>query len=350
MFVKRPVAVTALSFTAAFCIYAGTSAFSGVTLLIISSVVFAAALVCSFVLRGRRRLASRYIALAAAGIVAASVFASAVYEPSLTEYSYLEGTNTKIAGEVGEELWSSKYRKCYSFDAESVGGEDVSFTAALITDKTLRPGETAEAKCTFSDAAASSSGSMAAYYRSKGITLAADCDYVLVTGKRDSLSVKILELNGKLSEKLGSKMSSASGGIASAVLLGDRSGITDPVRRDFSRIGISHLLAISGMHVSFLALALGWILKKIRLGRKAISAITVITMIFYMFLTGLSPSVVRASLLCCAAALIGMIGISYDGITMLSVCGAGMILVDPCVSSDPAMVLSYTACIGCFAA
>jgi len=350
MFVKRPVALTALSFTAAFCVFAGTGAVSGVTLLIISSALFALSLICSFALRGRYRLASRYIACVAAGIVASSVFAVAVYEPSLSEYTYLDGTTAKIEGEVKDKLWSSHGVFCYSFDVSYVDGEKEAFTVALIADKSLGTGDEVSAKCRLSDAKGMSSGYGKNYYISKGITLTADSDYVVVTGVSSSLSVKIRELNGMLSEKLRSGMSEESGAVADAVLLGNRGGIGDAVRRDFSRIGISHLLAISGMHVSFIALAVMWFFKKIRFGRKAVSVITILTMIFYMFLTGFTPSVVRASVVCCIMAFIGIVGKSYDGMTALSLCGVGMILADPYVASDPAMVLSFTACIGCFAA
>ena len=350
MFVKRPVALTALSFTAAFCVFAGTGAVSGVTLLMISSALFALSFVCSFALRGRYRLASRYVACVAAGIVAASVFAVAVYEPSLSEYAHLKGTTAKIEGEVGEKLWSSHSGSCYSLDVSFVDGEKESFTVALIADKSLDSGDTVSAKCRFSGAKGLSSGYGKNYYTSKGITLTADSDYVIVTGRSSSLSVKIRELNGMLSEKLRSGMSEESGAVADAVLLGNRGGIGDAARRDFSRIGISHLLAISGMHVSFIALAVMWFFKKIRVGKKAVSVIVILTMIFYMFLTGFTPSVVRASVVCCIMALVGIVGKSYDGMTALSLCGVGMILVDPYAASDPAMVLSFTACIGCFAA
>ncbi len=349
MFVKRPVAIAALSFTAMFCVHAGFMSVPGSVLTAVFLCVFAASLAVSYFAGGKVELASKYIALAAFGLAAAAMFSTYVFEPSLDRFSYLEGTETVMEGTVREELWSSFGNKCYVMEVTGVDGEEKSFNAALMTRSDLSYGDTVSSRFEIDRTFDGESGERA-YYLSRGITLSASSERVIVTGRDTSLKTSVRELNAALSEKLRSEMSLPSGAVADAVILGNRSALPDPVKRDFSRIGISHLIAISGMHVSFITAALGGFLRKLRVGRKIVSVIIILTMIFYMFLTGLSPSVVRAALVCCAASLISLLGVSYDGISALSVCGVGMIVADPYIAVSPAMVLSYTACLGCYAA
>lgn len=81
-----------------------------------------------------------------------------------------------------------------------------------------------------------------------------------------------------------------------AFLLGDTSFITDSVMESYRNNGISHLLAISGMHVSFLMGALQKLFQKIRIPGKFQLLLFFFFLAFYLFLVDFSPSVIRASL------------------------------------------------------
>lgn len=107
---------------------------------------------------------------------------------------------------------------------------------------------------------------------------------------RDHISVKLAErLHG-----------GSSTGIASALLLGDRRGLDTETKTAFRNAGISHALALSGMHVGivwsiicFLTAALRWNYRA-----KAFSLALSIAIIFiYAVITGLSPSVSRACIM-----------------------------------------------------
>ncbi len=84
-----------------------------------------------------------------------------------------------------------------------------------------------------------------------------------------------------------------------ALLLGDSSLIDKAARQVFSAAGVAHVLALSGLHVGFIALILWWLLfpldylrlKKLRLG------ITLAAIVMFAVFTGLSPSVVRATIM-----------------------------------------------------
>ncbi len=81
------------------------------------------------------------------------------------------------------------------------------------------------------------------------------------------------------------------------ILLGDRTGIEPEVRESFVVTGTMHVLAVSGLHVGVLAAALYVMLGLFRIPRTGAAAVTIVALIFYMVLTGLSPSVVRAGVM-----------------------------------------------------
>ena len=90
--------------------------------------------------------------------------------------------------------------------------------------------------------------------------------------------------------------------VLQALLLGDRSGISDTQREWFTQTGLMHLLAVSGMHVFLVGMVLYILLRpllmRFRLGWKHVelgrAALTVGALSLYMVLTGARPSVVRA--------------------------------------------------------
>lgn len=80
-----------------------------------------------------------------------------------------------------------------------------------------------------------------------------------------------------------------------AFLLGDNSYVSSDMKQIFQNIGINHLFAISGMHVSFLFFCINKILSYISSHKKINSIICIFLLLFYTFLTDFSPSVLRAT-------------------------------------------------------
>ena len=79
-------------------------------------------------------------------------------------------------------------------------------------------------------------------------------------------------------------------------ILGDKSYIKSNVKRSYQNNGISHLFAISGMHITLLIQIINILLKRLRLGEEKLFLITSFLLLLYLFLVGLSPSIVRGVL------------------------------------------------------
>lgn len=82
-----------------------------------------------------------------------------------------------------------------------------------------------------------------------------------------------------------------------AILLGDRDGISDEILDMFSRSNLSHILAISGLHITYVTLYIEKLLEKIVNSIKLRNMIIVIFLIVFMIFVGASPSAIRASIM-----------------------------------------------------
>ncbi len=136
-------------------------------------------------------------------------------------------------------------------------------------------------------------------------------------------------------------------GLAQALLLGIRSELPQPVKESFRTAGMSHLLAISGLHVGIvmaLTLAAGSALA----GRNNPGAILTAGLVVwaYAVLSGLDPPVVRAAIMGSLFLLQGLLGRGMRGLTALLLAATVMLLIDPHLFSSLSFQLSFTAMAG----
>jgi competence protein ComEC len=127
-------------------------------------------------------------------------------------------------------------------------------------------------------------------------------------------------------------------------------GITeevDPAQYDaFSRLGLTHVLAISGLHVAvvvFLILRLGALA---RLTRERAIDLAFVAMPVYMLLTGASPSAVRACVTAMIALALARRHQLKDGLHLLAAAALVMVVWDPLVVENVSFQLSFAVTAG----
>lgn len=131
-----------------------------------------------------------------------------------------------------------------------------------------------------------------------------------------------------------------------AFLLGDRTLLSSDVRMSFSRAGLSHIMAVSGLHVGFVLAPVWFLIQRLGMGaaqRVSGFAMLVGVMAGYAVLTGLSISVLRATLM---AVLFGAARLFHFPSTPLNIlCASAFMLlsVRPSDMLEPGFQLSYAA-------
>lgn len=134
-----------------------------------------------------------------------------------------------------------------------------------------------------------------------------------------------------------------------AMLLGDKSGLNQEMKKDFAKAGLSHILAISGLHIGivffFFHSLLGF-LRRFPGGKWVQTLLTLFILIVYAILTGCSPSVCRAVLMIGTVQLGQLIHQQSSGLNLLAGVGLLLILVDPKEMFALGFQLSFCAVAG----
>lgn len=133
--------------------------------------------------------------------------------------------------------------------------------------------------------------------------------------------------------------------LVKGILLGDKTADAD-MNESFRAAGVSHVLAISGLHVGIVSGCILLVLKKMRMAKTGQMIGVGLSLFFYMLLTGFSASIIRASLMTLAVLLGEMIGEEYDALSALSLAAVILLLINPVLLFTAGFQLSFTAMLG----
>ena len=154
------------------------------------------------------------------------------------------------------------------------------------------------------------------------------------------------ELRLRMKEVLAEGAGEESGAVLAAMMLGDKGSVSDESALNFSSAGLSHLLAISGLHVSLIGMGILVFLKKMSLNQYAACAVSVSFLIFYTVFTGAREATVRA-LIMFAVMAVGKCALrSYDPVSSLSAAGIIVLILRPSSLFLSGFQFSFAAAFG----
>ena len=159
------------------------------------------------------------------------------------------------------------------------------------------------------------------------------------------IQAKATKTSQTIQERIRQILPAETSSILIGLLLGNTQYIEDDVIQNFRNANISHVLAVSGMHMSYLIIIAMAIFNKPLGKRKAyITSITLI--IAYMFITGFSPSIVRAGIMGILIIISKLIHKNNDVFTNIGIAVLVILLNNPYAILNLGFQLSFGGTIG----
>ncbi len=154
----------------------------------------------------------------------------------------------------------------------------------------------------------------------------------------------------KLTKLLKSVLSGQELALANALILGERSLLTNETTQQFSNTGAMHILAVSGLHIGIL---LQILLKLFQPFRKLISRnkailLSLVILWIYAFITGFSASVIRSVVMFSLISIGSMRGKENSDLNILAFSALTILCWNPLFIYDIGFQLSYTAMLGIY--
>lgn len=130
------------------------------------------------------------------------------------------------------------------------------------------------------------------------------------------------------------------------VLLGEDASLSAKRKQQFRATGTFHILAVSGFNVALVVAAFFFIMRLLKYGKKFSAAVSIGFVLVFCFVTGCSPSVVRATLLSVFVLTALLLERDFDLLNLLALSALVMLFYEPVSLFDIGFQLSYLATLG----
>ena len=255
------------------------------------------------------------------------------FEGTVTRYSYENNKKTGVACDI---------------EISSLNGEELedSFkTKMFFKDKNLEftPGDVICGLATFEVPENDEDFNSYTYYKARGFDTIAFCNKKLYSHVENEVPVRFIpqmiahEINTKISELLPERLA----GFVSAVLIGDKTDFNSEDNDNFAAIGLSHVVAVSGMHLAFLSGFLFFIF-----GKRKTSILIIPVLLLFTLVVGAPPSVVRALIMHSILILAPVLKGEADSVNSLSIALVFLLILNPYSIMDIGLQLSFLAALG----
>ncbi|RKJ81772.1 DUF4131 domain-containing protein [Butyricicoccus sp. 1XD8-22] len=211
-------------------------------------------------------------------------------------------------------------------------------------DTPLEPGDTLEARLSFYQPDIRDGFERQSYYASNG--------YFILARHDEDTPVRIehhpavwwsypLRLAKSLKEAVGRQLPARQAGLLNAILFGDRSGMDSADERNLRKAGLSHMAAVSGMHVGFLTMFLCLVF-----GQRLGSFVSIFAILCFIPMAGASPSVIRASVMYIIMAVSFLRYEESEPLNSMAAALFVLLILNPFAVSSASLLLSFGATLG----
>ena len=184
------------------------------------------------------------------------------------------------------------------------------------------------------------------YLKSKKIygTVSAESYKILDNNKVNCIDNAINTIHKNMKNNMSKILDKEEAALCIGILIGNRESISEQTEDNFKKSNLTHMLAVSGSHITYIINALAILLGKT--SKRGAKIFTIIILIFFMALTGFTSSVIRACIMGILVLLASILYRKSDTINNLGISSFIILLFNPYSISDVGFLLSYGGTIG----
>ena len=299
--------------------------------------------------RGKKRKTAVFFLLCAV-VILCSFFRAQGVQKRVLLWKSLQGETVSITGKVEQLSYVTEYSAGMRVRIDTVNGEKLSCKLLLNAEVPVYAETGERLSCTALVEIPDWEREDTVYNFSKGIfgelTLREDDAFLLLEPENRGFSAFCQELALTCKIRARQYLSARDAGVLCGILLGDKSDLPADAKRDFRRVGISHILAVSGLHVSILLGAAELVLLRLKMPKKLRLLLMALFLLCFMGTAGFPLSLVRAGIMWMMTAAAFFLGGTNDSLTALFLSAAGITVVSPQAVFDVGLLLSVSATLG----
>ena len=185
------------------------------------------------------------------------------------------------------------------------------------------------------------------FYKAKDIAIRGYANEIKVLDKKiNPIKQTLYTIKEKLKTSYETLLPKKEAGILSAMLLGDKAMLEEEIQEKYQENGISHIISISGLHMSFFGLSIYQLLRKLKCRLVTSTIVVLIFILLYGILTNNSVSANRAICMLILLLFSTIFGKTYDILSALSFSALIALIKSPMQLYQVSFLLSYGAILG----
>jgi competence protein ComEC len=277
------------------------------------------------------------------GLVWLALYGALVYAPA----EAMVGRTIRLEATVTGWPIQTEYGVSVPAQGGEEGGRRVPMLVYLEPAfSSLRPGDclSAVAHCTSSTQLRDGHSE---YFRAKGIYLLARTYGTVTVTQPETVPLRFvpLYLAGEIRSLFQQLYAPENSAFLTALITGWTNDMDPTLQNALSRTGLTHVVSVSGMHVSFLS---GVLLLLLQRNRRSTALIQILTIFFFAVMAGSAPGALRAAILSSATLVAPFLGRKSDSLTSLMAALLILLLANPFSIANVGLQFSFAATLGIY--
>ena len=288
-----------------------------------------------------------YALCCAVACISMIAYTAAVNLYVLPQVNEFDGKETEFSGMIITEPYSSGSTASFTVKTDTVNGRKKKIKLRISTShiESAHIYDHIEGKATFSSMFEYGYG-YSSYYGARNIFLSAyinpyyGSEYKVTHNEHRPFYAIFYDIRKSAAECFKRYLSYDEAAVCTAVATGDKQYLSDEVYDNFRRLGISHILVVSGMHLSVAAAAVRLIIRQIIRKRKISAAAEILCIWTFALITGMGFSVIRAAVMLTISTLAWGLYEKADGLDSLGI-AAIVLCLNPLNIGDIGLLWSF---------